>query len=74
MSQASKSTEVLCTEVDCHSGRHQVSFKQSTSVIQAVIQVSFKESSRVETHVAMVCNMYQVTMFHRQTERFNIIG
>ena len=51
-----------------------MSFKESTSVIQAVIQVSFKESSSVETHVAMVCNMYQVTVFHRQTERFNIIG
>ena len=88
MSQGSESTEVLCMEVmehvhftlnesviqaviRCHS---KVSFKESTSVIQAVIQVSFKESSSVETHVAMVCNMYQVTMFHWQTERFNIIG
>ena len=69
MSQGSESTEVLCMEVMEH-----VHFTLNESVIQAVIQVSFKESSSVETHVAMVCNMYQVTMFHWQTERFNIIG
>ena len=69
MSQGSESTEVLCMEVMEH-----VHFTLNESVIQAVIQVSFKESSSVEMHVAMVCNMYQVTMFHRQTERFSIIG